>query len=389
MLSHNHFPMLDRNQRMRTKIMAYHRQYLEAREERRQAEYDAIGEQIFANACNWLRVPGQRRTGRSGSMYRVPTPHPHHRRRIGEPEAEYDSLEEENNYCYDHDSSPLDSSPSERPHGPVQLQRRGGQRLRNPFSNRSSVAFSDRSEELGPRNEPPPLYSEHDAPQCQDDLLDFPEEPTPEQEYQAIVRNVHQRRQVVVIQPSFPFPNYSHGEIVDDPRETITTTISRAQNVRLINIVPGHRAASSNRNTTAQTNPALHYLDQSHRHDQALDNSDSGDSLPLPPGVSAQSSGQDKEAPVYFLPSPALDLSSANLTGSLWNQEPGLSPGELLSSAGQSQNIGAHDDDEAIIIEHVEDVALEGSSRNEEITVQHVEHVSQAKYCNASTSMRD
>ncbi|KAM7215252.1 hypothetical protein V8F06_009390 [Rhypophila decipiens] len=369
--------------------MAYHRQFIEAREERRQAEYDAIGEQIFANACNWLRVPGQRRIERSGSQYRVPTPHPHHRRRIGEPEAEDDSFDEENNDCYDHDSSPLDSSPNDRPHGPAQLQRRGGQRLRNPLSNRSSVALSDRSEELGPRNEPPPLYSEHDALGCQDDLLDCPEEPTPEQEIQAIVRNVHQRRQVVVIQPSFPYPNYSAGEIVDDPRETITTTISRAQNVRLINIVPGHRAAPSNRNTTAQTNPALHYLDQSHRHDQALDSSDSGDSLPLPPGVSAQSSGQDKEAPVYFLPSPALDLSSANLTGSLWNQQPGLSPGELSSSAGQSQNIGTHDDDEAIMIEHVEDMALEGSSRDEEMIVQHVEHVPQAEYRNASTSMRD
>lgn len=395
--------MLDRDRKMRTKIMAYHRQFLEAREERRQAEFDAIGEQIFANANNWLRVPGQRRSEPRGSLYRVPTPHPRFRRRLDEPEPEEDESceEEDDNDFYIYEKSPLDAGQSYRPRRPVQLQRCGGRRARHPLYRPGAAFPGDSSQDVekqgGEELLSPYLGSDtvHRGEENHAHHSEVSEEPTPAQEIQAIVRSVQQRRQVVVIQPNFPYPNYSAGEIVDGDDYHANT---RAAN-GMKHAVPGNGASTSSTSTLAtQTNTALHYLNRPRRgiarnpkeHDGRSAPSRLDSSLPFPPGAAGHGSMYDEqEAPAFSLPSPALDLSSANLTGSLFAHPSGLSPGVLFRSARSFDVQRMYNDDAVMVVEHAGDVSREADLGVEESVAQHVENVSYAGYRHAGTSMTD
>ncbi|KAM7203632.1 hypothetical protein V8F20_003927 [Naviculisporaceae sp. PSN 640] len=346
--------------------MAYHRQFLEAREERRQAQYEAIGEQIFANGINWLRLPGQRRTDRRrSSVYRVPTPHPSFRRRMGEPENEEDIEswdDQEEDDCYkDDELSPLSTEPEYSPRAPVQVHRRGGRTSRLSLDRRES-AVPVGSVEPQRRDELTPSYENHE----QED--EHSEEPTPAQEIQAIVRNVHQRRQVVVIQPSFPFPNYSAGEIVDGGNNGTSGTRPFVTNM------PANQTSTFVARTATQPNAALHYLNRPQRtYSSEANNTDtpSTSSYPFPPGYSSQ----DDQPPALSLPPPALDLFSANLTGSL-APHPGLSPSGLFPSSLPAEGRRDPNAEEVILVEHIEDISQDRSAE-EVILVEHVEDISQ------------
>ena len=196
--------------------MEYHRHFIEAREARRQAEYDQIGEHILANASNWLRVPGQRRNVRP-SPYRVPTPHPSHTRE--DPENEEEWIEED-----DGDDGVRhwhsDRVHGYAPHQPIPLQRSGGRRARHPIYRRhredssedhSAQANSNTVEHIAQRYSQLAISNNEKA-----------DGPTPEEEIQASVRNVQQRRQVVVIQPIFHIRTTRPGRLSTTERPTET-----------------------------------------------------------------------------------------------------------------------------------------------------------------------
>jgi len=91
--------------------------------------------------------------------------------------------------------------------------------------------------------------------------------------------------------------------------------------------------------------------------------------MPLPPGYSSDSN--EDQPPVFSLPPPALDLSSANLTGSLFHHGPGAPPGGFFQTGTGNEDSttrrggeGIHREYERVKFEHVEHIGNVNASQS-------------------------